>query len=91
MVHIAYVMDGQPYRTPTAFWREGGHLYWHGSSASRMIRFRKPGVPVCATVAHPDAPVPARSAFHHPVDYRSAMAFGTARLLDGVLTEAARR
>ena len=56
-----------------------------------MIRFQKPGVPVCATVAHLDAPVPARSAFHHPVDYRSAMAFGTARLPDGVLTEAARR
>lgn len=36
--HIAYVIDGQPYCTPTAFWREGNHLYWHGSSASRMLR-----------------------------------------------------
>ena len=36
--HIAYVIDGRPYCTPTAFWREGDHLYWHGSSASRMIR-----------------------------------------------------
>jgi len=25
--HIAYVIDGQPYCTPTAFWREGDHLY----------------------------------------------------------------
>ena len=31
--HIAYVIDGRPYRTPTGFWREGSHLYWHGSSA----------------------------------------------------------
>ena len=39
--HIAYVIDGQPYCTPTAFWREGDHLYWHGSSASRMLRSQR--------------------------------------------------
>jgi hypothetical protein len=27
LCHIAYVIDDQPYRTPTAFWREGDHLY----------------------------------------------------------------
>jgi nitroimidazol reductase NimA-like FMN-containing flavoprotein (pyridoxamine 5'-phosphate oxidase superfamily) len=89
MAHISYVIDGQPYCTPTAFWREGEHLYWHGSSASRMVRFQKPGVPVCVTVAHLDALVLARSAFHHSVNYRSVMAFGTARLLEG--TEEKRR
>jgi nitroimidazol reductase NimA-like FMN-containing flavoprotein (pyridoxamine 5'-phosphate oxidase superfamily) len=83
LAHISYVMDGQPFCTPTAFWREGEHLYWHGSSASRMIRFQKPGVPVCLTVTHLDALVLARSGFHHSVNYRSVMAFGTARLLDG--------
>ena len=83
LAHIAYVMDGQPFCTPTGFWREGGHLYWHGSSASRMIRFQKPGVPVCVTVTHLDALVLARSGFHHSVNYRSVMAFGTAHLLEG--------
>jgi nitroimidazol reductase NimA-like FMN-containing flavoprotein (pyridoxamine 5'-phosphate oxidase superfamily) len=83
MAHIAYVMDGQPYCTPTAFWREGEHLYWHGSSASRMIRFQKPGVPVCVTVAHLDALVMARSGFHHSVNYRAVMAFGNAHLVEG--------
>ena len=80
--HISYVMDGQPYCTPTAFWREGEHLYWHGSSASRMIRFQGPGVPVCVTVMHLDALVLARSAFHHSVNYRSVMAFGNAHKVD---------
>ena len=42
--HIAYVIDGRPYCTPTWFWREGDHLYWHGSSASRMIRTQGQGV-----------------------------------------------
>jgi nitroimidazol reductase NimA-like FMN-containing flavoprotein (pyridoxamine 5'-phosphate oxidase superfamily) len=83
LAHIAYVMDGQPYCTPTAFWREDDRLYWHGSSASRMIRFQKPGVLVCVTVAHLDALVLARSGFHHSVNYRSVMAFGTAHLLEG--------
>jgi nitroimidazol reductase NimA-like FMN-containing flavoprotein (pyridoxamine 5'-phosphate oxidase superfamily) len=83
LAHIAYVIDGQPYCTPTAFWREGEHLFWHGSSASRMIRFQKPGVPVCVNVTHLDALVLARSGFHHSVNYRSVMAFGTAHLLEG--------
>jgi uncharacterized protein len=83
LAHISYVMDGQPFCTPTAFWREGEELYWHGSSASRMIRFQKPGVPVCVTVTHLDALVLARSGFHHSVNYRSVLAFGIARLLEG--------
>ena len=63
LAHIAYVIDGQPYCTPTAFWREGDHLYWHGSSASRMVRFQSGGVPVCVTVTHLDGLVLARSGF----------------------------
>jgi uncharacterized protein len=82
LAHIAYVMDGRPFCTPTGFWREGEHLYWHGSSASRMIRFQGQGVPVCVTVTHMDALVLARSGFHHSVNYRSVMAFGQARLID---------
>ena len=53
--HIAYVIDGQPFCTPTSFWREGDRLYWHGSSASRMVRAQAKGLPVCLTVTHFDA------------------------------------
>jgi nitroimidazol reductase NimA-like FMN-containing flavoprotein (pyridoxamine 5'-phosphate oxidase superfamily) len=84
LCHIAYVIDGQPYCTPTAFWREGDHLYWHGSSASRMLRTQKPGVPVCLTVTHLDSLVLARCGFNHSVDYRSAMCFGNAHIIDDV-------
>ena len=82
LCHVAYVIDGQPFATPTAFWRHGDTLYWHGSSASRMMRHLKAGVPVCLTVAHLDSLVLARSGFNHSVDYRSAMCFGTARLVE---------
>ncbi len=80
--HIAYVVDGRPYCTPTSFWREGDHLYWHGSSASRMLRTQAQEVEVCLTVTHVDALVMARSGFHHSVNYRAAMVYGRAHLIE---------
>lgn len=80
--HIAYVVDGRPYCTPTSFWREGDHLYWHGSSASRMIRSQSQEIEVCLTVTHLDSLVMARSGFHHSVNYRAAMVFGRAYLVE---------
>ncbi|MBN9052727.1 MAG: pyridoxamine 5'-phosphate oxidase family protein [Rhizobiales bacterium] len=82
LCHVAYVIDGQPYATPTLFWRKGDTLYWHGSSASRMLRHLKAGTPACLTVAHLDGLVLARSGFNHSANYRSAMCFGTAWLVE---------
>jgi uncharacterized protein len=82
MCHIGYVIDGLPYVTPTLFWREGEHLYWHGSSASRMLRTQRTGIPVCLTVSHIDGLVVARSGFHHSLNYRAVMAFGTAAMVE---------
>ena len=48
-----------------------------------MLRNLSESQPACLTVTHLDALVLARSAFHHSADYRSVMAFGTARLLEG--------
>jgi nitroimidazol reductase NimA-like FMN-containing flavoprotein (pyridoxamine 5'-phosphate oxidase superfamily) len=81
LCHVSYVIDGQPYCTPTLFWREGTRLYWHGSSASRMLRNLSAGEPACLTVSHLDALVMARCGFNHSVDYRAAMCFGHARLV----------
>lgn len=77
--HVGYVIDGQPYVTPTAYWRRGDTVYWHGSSASKMLRRLEAGVPVCVTVALLDGLVLARSGFHSSINYRSVMALGTAR------------
>ncbi|HEY6571429.1 MAG TPA: pyridoxamine 5'-phosphate oxidase family protein [Candidatus Limnocylindrales bacterium] len=80
VAHVAWVDDGQPYATPTIAWRQGDRLYWHGSSASRMLRATD-GHPVCVTVTHLDGLVLARSGFNHSVNYRSAMVLGTAHLV----------
>jgi uncharacterized protein len=82
LCHIGYVIDGRPYVTPTLFWREGERLYWHGSSASRMLRTQRAGIPVCVTVSHVDGLVLARSAFRHSLNYRAVMAFGTAAMVE---------
>ncbi len=87
IAHIAYVLPdganaGQPFVTPTAYWRLGRRLYWHGSAASRMLRAQARGLPVCFTVTHLDGMVMARSGFHHSINYRSVMAFGTAQIVD---------
>ncbi|MBR0796711.1 pyridoxamine 5'-phosphate oxidase family protein [Bradyrhizobium jicamae] len=81
LCHVSYVIDGQPYCTPTFFWREGTKLYWHGSSASRMLENQSEGQRVCLTVAHLDSLVLARCGFNHSADYRAVMAFGTAYLV----------
>jgi len=74
--HVGYRIGTQPYVTPTAYWREGDHLYWHGSSKSRMLQALEKRPEVCVTVTHLDALVIARSGFHNSVNYRSAMLFG---------------
>jgi len=77
--HAAYVIDGQPFITPTTHWRRGQRLFWHGSSAGRMARHLRQGVACSVCVSFLDGMVLARSAFHHSLNYRSAIAFGTAR------------
>lgn len=80
--HVGYLIEDQPYVTPTSYWREGERLYWHGSSASRMLRTVSKGIKVCLTVTHVDGLVIARSGFHHSINYRAVMAFGTAEKIE---------
>ena len=82
MCHVGYVIYGQPYVTPTAYWREDDRIYWHGSSASRMLRGLKTGIPCCFTVSILDGLVLARSGFHSSINYRSVMALGHAEPLE---------
>ena len=79
MCHIGFAVDGKPVVIPTIHWREGDMLYVHGSVASRMLRSLKEGVEACVTVTLLDGLVLARSAFHHSMNYRSVVVFGTAR------------
>lgn len=82
LCHVGYAIDGQPYVTPTCYWRAGRQVLLHGSFASRMLRRLGEGIDVCVTVSIVDGLVLARSGFHHSINYRSAMLFGRARPIE---------
>jgi uncharacterized protein len=77
--HVGFIADGRPFVIPTLHVRVGDRLYVHGSPGSRMLKAMAGGVEVCVTVTLVDGLVLARSAFHHSMNYRSAVVFGTAR------------
>jgi uncharacterized protein len=79
LASVGFCVDGQPFVIPTLYGRDGGRLYLHGSAASRMLRELEAGVPACVTVTLVDGLVLSRSAFDHSMNYRSVVAFGTAR------------
>jgi nitroimidazol reductase NimA-like FMN-containing flavoprotein (pyridoxamine 5'-phosphate oxidase superfamily) len=81
--HVGFVFDGDPVVIPTIHARDGGRLLLHGSPASRMLRTLKGAVDVCVTVTLIDSLVLARSAFHHSMNYRSAVVFGAAHEVTG--------
>jgi uncharacterized protein len=77
--HIGFVHDGKPAVIPTLHARVGDEVLLHGSAASRMLRALGQGVDVCLTATLIDGIVLARSAFHHSMNYRSVVLYGTAR------------
>jgi len=80
--HVGWVLNGQPYVTPTAIWRTGDRLFWHGSAGSRMVQATKVGAPVCITAAIVDSLVLTRSATDHSMDFRSVMVLGSAHAVE---------
>jgi len=81
LAHVGFCVNAQPFVIPTLYGREDDHLFLHGSAASRMLRTLQAGAPACVTVALVDGLVLARSAFHHSINYRSVVAFGTCHLV----------
>jgi nitroimidazol reductase NimA-like FMN-containing flavoprotein (pyridoxamine 5'-phosphate oxidase superfamily) len=77
--HVAFVGEQGPVVIPTTYARIDDRLYLHGSPASRMLRSLESGIETSVAVTLLDGLVLARSAFHHSMNYRSAIVFGRAR------------
>ena len=81
------MMDGSPVVMPTVFGVDpdgpdrDGTLYLHGSVAARSL-LEAPDQDLCVTCTLVDGLVLARSAFHHSMNYRSAVVIGRGRLVD---------
>ncbi|MDP2775930.1 MAG: pyridoxamine 5'-phosphate oxidase family protein [Nocardioides sp.] len=87
IAHVGVDVGDHPVVLPVAFAvdldgpDEGGTLYIHGSVAARWLT-RSEGATVCVTITELDGLVAARSAFHHSMNYRSAVVIGAARVVD---------
>lgn len=85
--HLGLVVGDHPVVLPTAYAvdeagpDEAGTVYVHGSVAARWLR-QAAGATVCLTVTELDGLVAGRSAFHHSMNYRSAVVIGAARVVD---------
>jgi nitroimidazol reductase NimA-like FMN-containing flavoprotein (pyridoxamine 5'-phosphate oxidase superfamily)/GNAT superfamily N-acetyltransferase len=77
--HVGFVADGTPRVLPTLHARIGDKVYIHGAATNHMLKTAARGAEICLTATLIDGLVMARSAFHHSVNYRSAVIFGTAR------------
>jgi uncharacterized protein len=83
LCHVGFTVDGSTFVMPMAYTRIEDALYLHGAAGNDMLRRLAEGAEACVTVTLLDALVLARSAFHHSMNYRSVMLFGTAtRVVD---------
>lgn len=80
--HVGFAVDGQPWVIPTAYARRGDFLYVHGATGNHALRALGDGAPACITITLLDGLVLARSTFHHSLNYRSVVLFGTGKRVD---------
>jgi uncharacterized protein len=79
--HVGFVENGQPFVIPTNFARKEDEILLHGAKASRLLKHVEAGHPICVEATIVDGLVLARSVFHHSVNYRSVVLFGTGRAI----------
>jgi|SRR5437868_537629 len=78
--HLGVLVNGTPRVIPTCYGRAGDTLYLHGSTGASSL-LAGPSQEVCVTVTHLDGIVLARSLFHHSINYRSAIIYGTPQVV----------
>ncbi len=75
--HVGFVTDAGPVVIPMGYARVDDRLYLHGAPANATLGHASSGAPICVTVTLVDGLVMARSAFHHSINYRSVVVYGT--------------
>lgn len=80
--HVGIFVDGRPVVLPTIYVRRGSTIYLHGAQTNRMLNAVSDGGEACVTVTLVDGIVLARSAFHHSMNYRSVVIFGSGRSVE---------
>ncbi len=80
--HVGFAGEEFPTIIPMFHVRIEDEIVFHGATTSRLMMMLASGKKVCLSAAMVDGLVLARSLFHHSMNYRSAIAFGSGRLLE---------
>lgn len=75
--HVSFLQDDKPFVIPTIHVRMDDKIILHGAKASRMLKHISAGNEVCISITIVDGLVLARSIFHHSMNYRSVVLFGS--------------
>ena len=76
VAHVGFATGGHVAVVPVGCARHGDALLLHCARSSRLAKALGSGEEVCVAVTHLDGLVLARSAFHHSMNYRSAVIYG---------------
>jgi nitroimidazol reductase NimA-like FMN-containing flavoprotein (pyridoxamine 5'-phosphate oxidase superfamily) len=79
VAHLGTITPAGPRIIPMTFARVDDTVYVHGSLANPVLRCAADGQEICLAATLLDGLVLARSAFHHSMNYRAVVAYGTAR------------
>lgn len=84
VAHVCHLSNGQPFVTPKTYWYDEANqsIIVHGNIRGRMPSNLENNARICVEVSEFGRFLPANTAFEFGLQYRSVMAFGTARLLE---------
>jgi nitroimidazol reductase NimA-like FMN-containing flavoprotein (pyridoxamine 5'-phosphate oxidase superfamily) len=84
VAHVASARDGQPFINPTTFWFDETHhrIIFHSNVAGRVRDNLEHDPRVCIEVSELGRFLPSNTPLEFSLQYRSAVVFGAARVLD---------
>jgi nitroimidazol reductase NimA-like FMN-containing flavoprotein (pyridoxamine 5'-phosphate oxidase superfamily) len=86
VAHVGFVLEGKPHVIPFTYQYDPkcpDRLYLHGSLTGTTLTHLASGAPVCVEVSLLDGLVYSKTALYHSMNYRSVIAFGRARAIEG--------
>lgn len=85
VAHLGFVLDGRPHVLPFTYHYDPSipdRIYVHGSLTGAALMHLATGATVCVEVSSVDGLVYSKTALYHSMNYRSVVAYGTARTVE---------
>ena len=77
LAHLGFISEGRAIVIPMTVWCVEEHLYFHVANKSRLQKLVEAGEELCVSLAEATEWVMAKSAYHHSINYQSAVLYCT--------------